>query len=351
MASRLFALSLLTFIALAGVHRILIGRSVALRVKTKKSLGAVTPSSGGVPSYTRAIHHSMKRRRNKLVWLLHYHKAAGTSFTELAWKNNETVRHSTTDEAASEDRHGHLELNQHNGLRWELVWPNRPSEEACQFNPSALKEKQSKLLERDFQSLQDKNITFVSTEHWFPPNTVMQRYRNQATWIVLLREPMERLISSYHFHNAGANRCPLNQTQCSFADWWPAESNMHVKMLMGIPFGPLKVGKTCAREMITSINITKNDYQEAVHSLETFDAVLTLDSVKEQPEKVACVLSRALGWNETSMPEKNVKLEKTENVIEKNDLEKAQQGNTWDIQLYKRAQELERQTFQSFACL
>jgi hypothetical protein len=74
-------------------------------------------------------------------------------------------------------------------------------------------------------------------------------------------------------------------------------------------------------------------------------------SVKEQSEKVACILSRALGWNETSMPEKNVKLEKTENVIKKKDLEKAQQGNDWDIQLYKRAQELERQTFQSFSRL
>jgi hypothetical protein len=51
------------------------------------------------------------------------------------------------------------------------------------------------------------------------------------------------------------------------------------------------------------------------------------------------------------MPEKNVKLEKTENVIKKKDLEKAQQGNDWDIQLYKRAQELERQTFQSFSRL
>ena len=101
---------------------------------------------------------------------------------------------------------------------------------------------------------------------------------------------------------------------------------MHVKMLMGIPFGPLKVGKTCAREMITSVNITKNDYQEAVQSLESFDVVLTLDSVKKQPEKVACVLSRALGWNMTLLPKKNVKQRQNKKVIEQEDFDQGSTG-------------------------
>lgn len=127
---------------------------------------------------------------------------------------------------------------------------------------------------------------------------------------------------------------------------------MHVKMLNGIPFGPLKVGKHCARSMF-HVAVTRDDYKNALQSLESFHVVLTLASVKEEPEKVACVLQRSLGWNVTALPKKNVKRPKKHATltIDDNELQKAKADNVWDINLYKHAQELEADLFRRLGCV
>lgn len=275
----------------------------------------------------------------------------GTSFTDLAWKNNERVLHQNYLETASTDPHGHLELDTKRKLKWDLVWPGRPSNDSCDFDPQSVQEEQSRLLQQEFSLLKQHNITFASTEHWFPPLEVMDQHYDQATFAVLIREPMERLVSSFHFHLSGANRCPSGQRKCSFGDWAPAESNMHVKMLNGIPFGPLKVGKPCAREMFT-FTITSEQYQNATKSLEKFHVVLTLQSVKEHPEQVACILQKALGWNVTSLPKKNTKRKRIQQrYIQKEELEQARLDNKWDLELYKRARELEQDLFAKLGCV
>jgi len=288
--------------------------------------------------------------KNRLVWFLHFHKAAGTSFTDLAWKNEEIVRHSRFYANASNDAHGHLELDFKRRLRWPLVWPNRTDETQCQFDPTLVEKEQSQLLEQELVSLQDYGITFTSTEHWFPPSRVLLQHKHRVTLVVLMREPMERLVSSFYFHKGGANRCHSRKRTCSFKEWWPAESNMHVKMLNGIPFGPLIVGSDCARQMF-DVSITRNEYEKALESLETFQVVLTLESVKTEPEKVACALSQTLGWKVTSLPRENVKRQRQrKRKIPEEELEMAKADNVWDIQLYKRAREMEKDLFEKLGC-
>ena len=310
-------------------------------------------------------HHvgqqNSKHRRRRLTWFLHFHKAAGSSFTSLAWENNETVRHADNDETASDDPHGHLELDEQRQLRWDLVWPARPSPESCRLDPdsSFLRKLQSRVLKQEITSLQQNNITFVSTEHWFPSPKVLrqQQKEQQLTLAVLLREPMERLVSSYQFHKGGANRCPPpplyytnKKRHCAFSDWWQAESNMHVKMLNGIPFGPLKVGTHCARTMF-SIHVTREHYSQAIETLSSFDIVLTLETLTTEPAKAACVLQRGLGWNVTKLPNLNVKRRKNSNLtIRAKDLKEAKEANVWDIHLYQHARNLEKSMVQNLGC-
>lgn len=278
----------------------------------------------------------------------------------MAWSNHERVHHSDYYVKASDDKHGHLELDRDRKLRWELVWPERPSPTDCHFPQAStrIKDEQSRLLEQEINLLRQHNISFTSTEHWFPPldsTNLLLQTQQDTLFVVLMREPMERLVSSYHFHKGGANRCPTsrNQKQCSFKDWWPAESNMHVKMLTGIPFGPLKVGKLCARSMF-DFPITQNDYEKALESLQRFHLVLTLQSFTDRPTQVACVLQKTLGWNVTKLGRKNVHKKrrgKRNLVIPNDELEKARADNIWDLQLYKRARELEQGLFEKLDCV
>lgn len=289
-------------------------------------------------------------KRHGLIWFLHFHKAAGTSFTNLAWKNDERLRHSMHYEVASNDEHGHLELDSERQLRWDdLVWPNRPSKTSCSFDPSTVEKQQARLLRKEFESLRQHDISFTSTEHWFPPLNILKNLPNQTLFVVLMREPMERLVSSYNFHKRGKNRCPKPRERCKFRDWFPAESNVHVKMLNGIPFGPLKV-KECAREMFVR-NVTIQDYENALESLRQFHVVITLESVKKTPEKTACVLQKMLGWKKTTLPLRNTMRNQRHSLsITAEEIEEARRDNKWDLLLYERTREMEQELFEKLRC-
>jgi hypothetical protein len=130
-------------------------------------------------------------------------------------------------------------------------------------------------------------------------------------------------------------------------------------MLNGLPFGPRKVGTACAAHML---NVGEQEYQSAMDSLDQhFQVVLTLDSIRQRPSQVACVLNKALGWNETTLPQKN-RNNSSQNItnngrqradysnIDSQVLHQVQDANAYDIQLYQHAQDMERRLFAQFGC-
>jgi hypothetical protein len=134
--------------------------------------------------------------------------------------------------------------------------------------------------------------------------------------------------------------------QCPVSEWWPAESNLYVSMLNGLPWGPAYphlLKRNCVNQQLS---ISKFQYEMALQSLqENFDLVLTLDSFKYNASLVSCALKQVLGWSKTSMSKRNGSGGGKKLTIEPDVLEQIERGNYWDIQLYKQAQTLEAQFF------
>jgi hypothetical protein len=149
-----------------------------------------------------------KSRKLSLKWYFHFHKAGGTSFTDLARENKETLRHSNVDNRAGGDSHGHIELGKAELLRWELL--GGLNKTSCQVPPNRdIEATQIELLNEELAILDEKNITFVSSEHWFPSQHVLSqiRQRHQLMTVIILRHPIERLKSSYTFNKGAKCRC------------------------------------------------------------------------------------------------------------------------------------------------
>ena len=173
-------------------------------------------------------------------------------------------------------------------------------------------------LQHHIQYIQQQKVTFVSSKHWIPHynvlHTIQQQQQNNNNnhlplFLVVFRHPMERLISSYDFHEYAGERC-LKSSPCSFSEWSQAETNIYVKMLNGIPFGPLKVGggKQCDLPMF-DVTLTSTNLEYAKLSVQHyFDVALTLENIMNSSHnndndnkassasRVQCVLKKALGW-------------------------------------------------------
>jgi len=238
-----------------------------------------------------------------------------------------------------------------NKFRWDLVWPEKKIGDSCNnFDPSVAGSGRHGLLTNELAKLETNNVTFVSSEHWFPPHDVVLQQTN-VKWITVVREPMERLVSSFYFHGRGGKRCPNPLTKCAFSQWWPAEANMYVKMMNGFPGGPELLGGNCHRS-ISNVNLTQEHLHQAVQSLDRFHLVVTLKTIINHPKKTACAFQRVLGWSVTTVPEKNVayKGQSSRNVGSK-ELEKARSANRLDLEFYQHAQELETRIFREQNCM
>ena len=78
--------------------------------------------------------------------------------------------------------------------------------------------------------------TWMTTEHWFPPLWAPSTPRvlsSVASLVVIFREPLERLSSSYTFHGGASGRCPNSGGVCTLLNWAPAESNVYTRQLSG----------------------------------------------------------------------------------------------------------------------
>jgi hypothetical protein len=165
------------------------------------------------------IRNSTLQSRQSLKWYFHFHKAGGTSFTDLARENKETLRHENVDNRAGGDSHGHIELGKAELLRWELL--GGLNKTSCQVPPNRdIEDIQIQLLNEELAILDEKNITFVSSEHWFPSQHVLSQIRQHPLMtVIILRHPIERLKSSYTFNKGAKCRCksifraPLNNSR------------------------------------------------------------------------------------------------------------------------------------------
>jgi len=306
-------------------------------------------------------------KANNMIWFLHFHKAGGTSFTDLAGMNGEVKR---IDSERAE--HSHFELD-NGALRWPLVMgkggiegdssqvlPLIPSSLCGPSNVEGLDWKEE--IQQEF----GKGTTFVSTEHWFPRIDPKEDVLTNVKFVTVLREPRERLMSSYYFHSC-ATRCPgvqgnrqdRKKIPCRLSDWAPMEANMYTRMLNGQPYAPLKMNPSCSESYI-GMELNRSHLDLALDSLRHFDLVLSFDTIYSRPDVAECAMRQVLGWNQVHLPHSNVGNthqcpQTNSNIVppqaSEEEIEEAMSLNSIDIELYKRALEIEKDILNSLDCL
>jgi len=287
-----------------------------------------------------------------------FHKAAGSSFTALAGVNNEAMRTAGTVRNAPNDTHSHLELSASNRLRWPLVLSQssrRPvwdPPRSC--NPRRWTASQRSLA-REIQELIAANVSFVSTEHWFP-DLAVTHMPPHVTLVVIFREPVSRVLSSYAFHRCGrlhGQRCPSNSTPtCRFSEWAKAEANLYVRMLNGQPFGPTLLPHPCSMEYAQR-TIGEAELDAATRALLSFRLVLTLERTVDQPRAFGCAVAQVLGWRIRELPHANSIHQRRcggAPPVEHWDMQQVSSQNKWDTGLYERARAAEKATMQQVGC-
>ena len=293
----------------------------------------------------------------QIIWFLHFHKAGGNSLTTLAEVNKETKR-----ELGNRQGHSHFELTNEK-FRWELVDPSSPS--SIPIPSSCLKEKRQSKIGKTLSFQQElrreivnEGVTLVSTEHWFPAlhhDDLANILPSNVKTIVIFREPISRLVSSYFFHDCDANRCP-DTAPCQFLDWIGAESNMYTRMLNGQPFGPMKIGKECSLDY-SKLAVNQSHLENAKKTLTKFDLIITLDTLSKRPQFADCALRKVLGWNHTQFPHVKPPGKKKDdgkhcdnNEIKEREYLKAKKLNSLDLELYQYAVRMESKILSEMEC-
>lgn len=322
-----------------------------------------------------SLHSHASDGSHRLVWLLHFHKAAGTSFTTLASINGERKRTPPRVPNAPRDPHSHLELNTApcRGIRWPLVAFGAgagtiPS--GCTIDMRCRgKVDEPKSLGAEIASLKERGVTFVSTEHWFPtPKVLATEVPDGVALVVVFRDPIDRLLSSYFFHGCAGNRCRgKGGHSCGLAEWAPTEANMMTRMLgAGGVFGPSWVREDCTR-MYADAPVENTTFHAAAHALRRFDLVLTFDSLFGEHQAAAeCAIKHVLGWNITALPKMNQnriheaqsawvskaigKRCKSNPAVTKEDIAGLLKPNAWDVKLYDKARQRQSEIFRELGC-
>jgi len=259
--------------------------------------------------------------------------------TELASWNDEVKRLPPLIPEAKEDDHSHLDMNE-KGMRWELVVDTEVPSECLDETIKPVS------LAREIQSLKSRGVTFVSTEHWFPRDPIPDNVK----LVTVLREPLDRVLSSYYFHGCGkGRRCPHGAKSCPFGEWHVAEANMYTRMLNGLAFGPVVMNWPCHQAYL-AMPLGEEHYQHALGSLQRFNVVLTLETLQQKPAVAMCALHRVLGWNASlEYPRSNVGKRQCTPVAE-SEVEAARDAHSLDIRLYEEAKKLEQQILIQLNC-
>jgi len=302
-----------------------------------------------------------------MVWLLHFHKAAGTSFSELALLNG------LRGIPGQKGKHSHLELIRTTGQReldWTMIIAGRGGLSPPQSCSSAFRSQVEKvgghtlhswprLLEDRVKRVRSAGTSFVSTEHWFPalaaPAVEFSHLRQNVVLVTLLREPIERLWSSYNLHGHAGRRCSQNSSTdatCSLEEWATAEANIYSRLLVGEPVAPMLVTHACT-QAYAKRGLSARAVQQARQALQKIDLVLTLDTFISRPADSACALKKKLGWAHGYLPKPKATSSANKSDSAKLLPEMEQQLrvlNAADLQLYMDAKALVKRHLEALGC-
>jgi len=309
-----------------------------------------------VSNNSSSMLNSLPIKDERIVWFLHFHKAGGTSFTDLAGLNGEVKRHDSDPVA-----HSHFDLDG-GKLRWPLVVGKGGKEASTKpstlcFTPQA----QVKGLDWKAEIRQEfgNGVTFVSTEHWFPRLNSNETTPSNLKFVTVLRDPLDRLLSSYYFHSC-ATRCPGNmgnkKASCRLSDWAVAEANIYTRLLNGHPYAPMKMDPGCT-ESYAAVKLNQTHLDFALGALQQIDLVLMLDTIQSNPAVAKCAMKKILGWDDVNVPHSNRKRTSQcagRNIpakATKDDIDAVLQMNSLDVELYKQARGIETTILESLGCL
>ncbi|WP_375514762.1 sulfotransferase family 2 domain-containing protein [uncultured Nostoc sp.] len=153
---------------------------------------------------------------------------------------------------------------------------------------------------------------------------------NESTYITLLREPVDRVISCYYYLLANPDHLyhkDLTQNNMSFEEFLYSQDskqftiydNFQVRLLSGIT--GVKYGK-CYQEMLEAAKLNLNNFFSMVGLTEKFDDFLIL-------------CEKNLGWKFVSPQRRNVNSNRpSKNEISEKALRKIEADNALDIELY-----------------
>jgi hypothetical protein len=276
----------------------------------------------------------MLPKDHSTTWYLHMHKVAGTSLCKLAKDSGEQFW-------SKSDHRAHIDLMRHVSPP-DAKPTNAPNTDLVQGDSNS-----TLLFIQRLQ--QDEQVTFVSTEHWFPPlqTVTFLKTRLKMKFITVLRNPVERLISSYFYHKGGGNRIATGATPVQVdGEWFSSDiltyaatcSNMYVRLLNGHVFGPKYFPLNFRSTQDYLLKLSADNVKQAIEMLKQFDAVEIIET-QENFEEIRAVMH----WhsNSTSPWENktnNSRLERhqlLQNQIGQDDwYEQLTEINKWDMDVY-----------------
>jgi hypothetical protein len=276
----------------------------------------------------------MLPKDHSTTWYLHMHKVAGTSLCKLAKDSGEQFW-------SKSDHRAHIDLMRHVSPQ-DAKPTNAPNTDLVQGDSNS-----TLLFIQRLQ--QDEQVTFVSTEHWFPPlqTVTFLKTRLKMKFITVLRNPVERLISSYFYHKGGGNRIATGATPVQVdGEWFSSDiltyaatcSNMYVRLLNGHVFGPKYFPLNFRSTQDYLLKLSADNVKQAIEMLKQFDAVEIIET-QENFEEIRAVMH----WhsNSTSPWENktnNSRLERhqlLQNQIGQDDwYEQLTEINKWDMDVY-----------------
>lgn len=246
------------------------------------------------------------------VWHLHFHRAAGTSVGELARRNGLQL-------APNEpETHGHLELG-----------------------PGNIYGQNAEHIVERLTELRAKGVGFGSTEHWFPDPGTFAEIQLRAPWVkfmTVVRDPVQRTISSYRNHKGGGARCSEERCSNTIA-FGRAEANLMARMLGGLPFGPVALDQkpVLFEQQASQIAGDPRAAERAAEVLERFDVVLIQERLSDQ--RVGFILGDRLGWTAVHFKQTHAFDPDVGPDVgkEPDALQELEAVNTIDREIYKRA--------------
>ena len=147
--------------------------------------------------------------------------------------------------------------------------------------------------------LQARGIGFGSTEHKFlaPPVLEAVAAARGVAFVVIVRDPVNRTLSSYRFRGGGGGRC--GGPCADVIAFGEAEADLTARMLLGFEFGPWTLRQEPSQLRADAAAIAERpeeSLQEALVALQRFDLVLVFERLGDAA--TADLVTATLGWSD-----------------------------------------------------